>query len=108
VVAPSKFKRVHHRIPGVDIDRERVFQKMTKEVFQKEFGEPLELKDNYNYVVTYSYPGPLDCSSGADSGCSDIVDAGPSVGGSGRFCDYLVLCAGTTVTIFYNRFELVA
>jgi len=77
------------------------------ESFQINYGEPLELTDNYNFVVTYSYPGPLPCLAGASTGCSDVVDAGSALGGLGRFCDYLVLCAGTTVTIFYNRFEIV-
>lgn len=81
---------------------------MKKQSYQKQYGDPVELPESYNFVVSYSYPGPLPCSAGADSGCSDLVDAGPSLGGVGRFCDYLVLCAGTTVTIFYNRFEQVA
>ncbi|MEP1574734.1 hypothetical protein [Roseibium album] len=75
---------------------------------KRKFGEPIELKEDYQFVVAYSYPGPLPCSSSVQSGCSDIVDAGPALGGLGRFCDYFVMCAGTTVTIFYNRFELAA
>ncbi|HSG56643.1 MAG TPA: hypothetical protein VLA45_14445 [Paracoccaceae bacterium] len=80
----------------------------TANAFQKNLGEPFELKDNYRFVVTYAYPAPLPCLAGANEGCSDVVDAGPSLGGIGRFCDYLVLCAGTTVTIFYNRYEPMA
>ena len=67
-------------------------------------GEPVKLNKEYNYVVSYQYPGPLSCLSGIQIGCSQLVDGGPSLG-LGRFCDYAVVCAGLTVTIFYNRFE---
>jgi hypothetical protein len=69
--------------------------------------EPIELERSYNWVVSYNYPGPLPCSSGMSKGCSDVVNAGPRLG-MGRFCDYAVVCAGVTVTIFYNRFATVA
>lgn len=72
---------------------------------KKNYGEAIKLNNTYMFVVTYQYPAPLPCSSGVNTGCSEIVDAGASLGGTGRFCDYLVLCAGITVTIFYNRFE---
>jgi hypothetical protein len=72
-----------------------------------DYGKPIKVENNYNYVVAYSYPGPLSCLSGVQSGCSDIVDAGTALGGTGRFCDYMVLCAGMTVTIFYNKFKVV-
>lgn len=67
-------------------------------------GVPIALNDNYEYIISYAYPGPLSCLSGIQLGCSDIVDAGTSLG-VGRFCGYAVVCAGTTITIFYNRFE---
>ena len=71
-------------------------------------GEPVKLNKNYNYVVHYSFPGPLSCLSGIQSGCSAVVDAGSALGGTGMFCDYMVLCAGATVSIFYMEFRPVA
>lgn len=67
--------------------------------------KPLKLDEPFTYVVAYTYPGPLSCLSGIQRGCSDIVDA-PGLG-VGRFCDYAVVCAGSTVTIFYNRFQII-
>ncbi|WP_028470027.1 hypothetical protein [Neptunomonas japonica] len=68
-------------------------------------GDPIILDKHYTQVITYMYPGPLPCTSGIQTGCSDIVNAGDILG-IGSFCDYAVVCAGLTVTIFYNRFLL--
>ena len=65
---------------------------------------PFAIESNHAYAITYNYPGPLPCLSGVQSGCSQIVDAGPALG-TGRFCNYAVACAGLTVTIFYESFQ---
>lgn len=69
-----------------------------------ETNTPFEMKDNYKWILIYNYPGPLSCLSGVQRGCSAVVHSGTSMG-YGRFCDYVVLCAGTTVTIMYNSFQ---
>lgn len=67
-------------------------------------GQARSMRD-YSNAATYAWPGPLACGD-TDSGCSGVVDAGSL--GSGRFCDYVVVCAGLTSTIFYNEFQPIA
>jgi len=69
-----------------------------------EVGSPFELDQSYLWMITYTYPGPLSCLSGIQRGCSPQVYAGSQLG-YGRFCNYSVLCAGTTVTILFNEFQ---
>ena len=68
---------------------------------------PKELSEPFTSVIACNYLGQLPCLSGIQKGCSDVLDAeGPfEIGRSGN---YAVVCAGTTVRIFYNRFTPVA
>lgn len=83
-------------------------EKITQGLENTDFdiNRPFELKKDYRWVLIYNYPGPLSCLSGTQSGCSAVVHSGTNLG-YGRFCDYVVLCAGTTVTIMYNEFRQV-
>lgn len=76
------------------------------EKFVQTFGEPVTLAEDYQFMITYEYPGPLPV--GYNSGYSSTVDAGPSLGGTGQFYNYLVLKAGLVATIFYERFVQIA
>ena len=68
---------------------------------------PITLDKSHSYAITYTYPGPLSCLSGVQRGCSKEVDAGPTLG-IGVFCNYAVVCAGVTVTVFYEEFRRTA
>lgn len=69
-------------------------------------GERIELNKDYKYMMVFEYPGPLPCLSGIQEGCSKVVNAGSL--GMGSFCDYMVVCAGVTVTVLYNEFRMAA
>jgi hypothetical protein len=59
---------------------------------------------SYRWMLNYTWPGPLPCGE-TNSGFSKEVD-GPS--GRGKFYNYMVLCAGLVVTIFYDDFYPIA
>lgn len=62
-------------------------------------------KSDYQYYALYNLADfPIPLLPVYSSGCSKTVDAGGALG-KGRFCDYLIIGAGTSITIFYNRFE---
>jgi hypothetical protein len=92
-------KKITSKSKSVKADQSEELKALSFEV-----GVPHKLDKDYAYAVTYNYPGPLACISGIQSGCSKPVDAGNALG-YGRFCDYCILCAGSTVTIMYNRFQ---
>lgn len=63
------------------------------------------LKLKYGHSERYSWPGPLPCGDHSED-YSIPVDAKQL--GYGRFFNYQVLCAGVTVWIFFDKFEVVA
>lgn len=64
-------------------------------------------RNNYKYSAAYTVGDfPLSLFPAYYSGCSKTVDAGPPLG-RGRFCDYMIIGAGSTIVIWYNRFESV-
>lgn len=65
-------------------------------------------RDNYKYSAAYNLGDfPLPLYPAFYSGCSKVVDAGHPLG-RGRFCDYMIIGAASTIVIWYNRFESIA
>ena len=76
---------------------------LSTELVSKEFASK---QDDYNKSVAYAIDQyPLsDLPGYYTDGCSSVVEAGYPLG-RGRFCDYFILAAGSTIVVFYNRFQ---